>query len=306
MIKKTILIGFVLLSNLVMSQTDSTNTESQKDTSWTTGGLFNLNFSNVTLKNWAGGGESSVAFGSKFIYFANYEKGKTTWDNSIDLAYGITRLGDSDQEFKKTDDQIILISKFGHQLSKHWFASALIDFRSQIANGFLYSPDTNDLSKETATLTSRFLSPAYALTSVGAEYRFKKIFSAFLSPATGKTTIVLDEDISNAGLYGVEAGENIRNEFGALVKLNFKKEIVKNVTFLTDMNFFTAYDNSFGTIDVNLIATIDFKINDFLSAMYSINLVYDEDVDLVRDDGTVGPATQYKDVLNIGLVYKFK
>ncbi len=41
---------------------------------WKSGGTFNFNLQQVALTNWAAGGESSIAIGTKFETFANYEK----------------------------------------------------------------------------------------------------------------------------------------------------------------------------------------------------------------------------------------
>ena len=56
-----------------------------KDTTWKRGGVFNINFNQVSLTNWAAGGKSSVAFSGLFSYFANMKKGRHTLDNNIDF-----------------------------------------------------------------------------------------------------------------------------------------------------------------------------------------------------------------------------
>ncbi len=59
--------------------------ETAIDTSWKTGGIAALNFTQVSLSNWAAGGENSISGIALFNFFANYKKGKNTWDNTIDL-----------------------------------------------------------------------------------------------------------------------------------------------------------------------------------------------------------------------------
>ena len=69
-----------------------------------------------------------------FQYFANYKKNKTSWDNSMTLAYGLIK--QEGRNLNKNDDKIELISKFGHQASKRWHYAVDLTFRSQFDEGY--------------------------------------------------------------------------------------------------------------------------------------------------------------------------
>ena len=101
----------------------------EADTSWKTSATFNLNFSQVSLSNWSAGGESSISGIALFSYSANYFKGKRSWDNSIDLGFGLIKNGDDDT--RKSEDKIELASKLGHQIHKKWFLTVMVAFKSQ-------------------------------------------------------------------------------------------------------------------------------------------------------------------------------
>src|SRR5882724_4817355 len=45
------------------------------DTSWKNGGFVGINFSQVSLNQWAQGGENSISFAGSLNVFANYAKG---------------------------------------------------------------------------------------------------------------------------------------------------------------------------------------------------------------------------------------
>ncbi len=292
------LVGLVTIP--AFSQSDST----KADTSyWKKGGSYNLAFTRINLQNWAGGGQSSVSFSTLLKLHADYNKKKVSWSNHLDVGYGIARVGSKKALFKKSDDQIILTSKLTYGLKKMVRATGLLDFRSQLANGFKYTADTTEESGERSTLISRFLAPGYLLTSIGAEYK-SKVFYGVLSPLTGKMTFVLDDGLAAVGSFGVEPGKNIRSQLGSMVKLGYKKEVMKNVELNTNLVLFSGYD-SFGDIDVNWDLTLQFKVNDYLTTTFSTLIIYDDDIDVTRNDGTVGPGTQYKDVLNVGFLYKF-
>ena len=111
-----------------------TNSVSDEDSTggWKFGGMTNLQFTNTKLYNWAAGGENSVAFNGVASLFANYKKGKSAWDNSLDFGYGIMRQGgkyftdskgtDWDRPFTKTDDKVEFVSKYGRLAFKNWYS----------------------------------------------------------------------------------------------------------------------------------------------------------------------------------------
>lgn len=148
---------------------------------WKMGGLYILNVSQGSLTNWQGGGDkSSFSLVSFLNLFAFYKKEKNEWDNTLDLGYGFintTSLGT-----RKSDDRIDLLSKYGYQVSKHWYAGTLFNFRSQFTDGFEYAKDVN--GAEVKTKTSGLLAPAYVLLSLGFNFKPSNSFSIFLSPVT--------------------------------------------------------------------------------------------------------------------------
>lgn len=287
---------FIAITTTGFAQDNNSDT-----TYWTRGGGANLNFSNVNLKNWAGGGNSSVALGALVNFFGNYEKARHSWENRVDLAYGLQRQGDKNA-FRKTDDNIILISKYGYQFSKRFSVSGIMDFRTQFAEGYQYSEDS--LGVEHSTFVSEFMAPGYLLSTIGLTYKRKKWLSLTLSPVTGKTTFVLNDSLSTVGAYGVDPGQKVRFQGGASFIASFNKEIIKNVSLSSNLNLFDAY-KKLGVIDVNWDLTLLMKVNSFLTASVATQMIYDDDINIERDNGTVGPATQFKSAINVGLAWQF-
>ena len=60
---------------------------------WKFHGLTALNISQVGLTNWAAGGQSSIALNGLVSLTADWKKGPSTWNNSLDLGYGVQRQG---------------------------------------------------------------------------------------------------------------------------------------------------------------------------------------------------------------------
>ncbi|HRY99858.1 MAG TPA: hypothetical protein P5550_12450, partial [Bacteroidales bacterium] len=107
------------------------------------------------------------------------------------------------------------------------------------------------------------------------------------------------------GAYGVDPGENLRSEFGGFVKVAFKTDLMENVNFQTKADFFSNYLNNPQNIDVNWEVLIAMKVNKFITANLSTQLLYDDDINIVDKNGDIGPRTQFKEIFGIGFAYKF-
>lgn len=281
------LLPFLLLLMLSI-QSHSQTTE--PDTSWKSGGFIGINFSQVNLSDWAPGGENSMSIAANTNLFANYVKGKVEFLNSLDMNYAVVRT--SSQGLRKTDDRIELNSKYSRKISDKWLYSALGNFKSQFTPGYNYPNDS--------VVISRFMAPAFLTLSLGITYKPAEYFEVMLSPATGKYTFVNDKTLSDAGAFGVDPGKTIRPEFGAYLNMRFKKDIMENVTLSSRLELFNNYTDkdkeNAKNIDVNWESSVNMKINKFLTASITAQLVY---------DANVVERTQYRQVLAIGLGYKF-
>ena len=287
-----------ILSILVIALLSITLAYSQDEVKdgWKKGGMGSISFSQVSLTNWAAGGENSVSGNLLFSAFANMTKGEITWDNNFDFAYGILKQGD--KSMRKSDDKLELSSKFGKHAFKSWYYSGLFNFRTQLSTGYEYA----DLP-ENDVIISNFLAPAYLTVALGMDYKPNDNFSVMISPVAGKVTIVNDTALSVA--YGVEQGKTIRNEFGGFVKMSLKKELMENVNFQTKLDLFSNYLNNPQNIDVNWEVLIAMKINKYLTASLSTTLLYDDDINILDAQGNYGPRIQFKEVFGIGLSYNF-
>ncbi len=300
MLKKIQLIVVSIgLSTMVMAQNTDTTTVA-KDTIWRVGGAFGFRFNQVALANWTAGGQNSLAWNTTFDFTANYAKDQWKWDNLIHFGYGLSKQGED--PLNKTDDQILLNTSLGYEFSGPWHASLNANFRTQFAKGYDLPNDSIEISA--------FMAPGYLVAGLGVEFKPNKSFVFVLNLVTNKTTFVLDDVLAAQGAYGVDSASNVRAEFGAFLSLFYKKEIVKNVTFTTRYTMFGNYED-LAVWDVNWDLIFDFKINKFLEANLTTNLIYDQDVAIHIDrngDGikeSVGPRVQFRQALGIGFTAKF-
>lgn len=287
----TLVTGF-LISLTAMTQ-DTVSVEGP----WTNNGMVGLNFSQVSLTNWAQGGESSYAVNGLSALNFNYNKDRNSWANTVDIGYGIQKIGEKDPA--KTDDHLDLLSKYGRQLSGNWFFSGMLNFKTQFTKGF-------NQTESGKVLISDFLSPGYLLFSLGMEYKKDDSFFVLLSPATSKITIVVNDSLSGVGSFGVDPGKTTRTEFGGSIKIGLNKDLMENVNLTSTLDLFSNYFDNPQNIDISWKALLNMKINEYLSANISTHLIYDDDIESIDSEGVKsGPKVQFKEILGIGFSYKF-
>jgi len=266
---------------------------------WKKGGVVALILAQTSLKNWAAGGQNSVAVNGIFSGFANYKKGKSVWDNSLDLGYGLLKQG-KDADYTKTDDKFDFLSKYGREAFKNFYFSGLLNFRTQMSPGYKY-PDTGHK-------ISDIFAPAYLLLAIGLDYKPNPYSSAFIAPLTAKFTFVNDPVLSAAGAFGVTPGEKSRGEIGGYLraiytKNDFKSEFLKNVSFTSKIDLFSNYSDKPQNVDVNWETLTALKVNKFISVNFNTQLLYDDNIKIPIDrnnDGIIesteatGPRTSLK------------
>ena len=268
---------------------------------WFTTGSGNLAFSQAAFSNWAAGGENSIGLNAFVNLKANYKKGRHAWGNTLDLGYGFQFLGKlNNGSFTKNNDKIEVTSAYGYQIkpSGKWLLTALVNFRTQFTNGYNYPDDS--------TIISKFMSPGYLVAGVGVTYAPVKWFYLYMSPFSGRFTFVLDQKLADSGSFGVDRGKNIKGEFGPYIRADLNKDLSKSINFASTFELFTNYLKDFGNIDVNWSLMLTMNVNKWLAASIATQLIYDDNI-MIKTTPTSepGPRTQFKEILGIGLTYKF-
>lgn len=286
------------------------DTTKKNENPWKFKSIFGLNGSQTSFVNWAAGGRNNVSVLGFIDASLKFNKQSVKWDNDLKFALGGLKYIDStgkQQGVQKTDDRIDLSSTFGYRFKKHLFYTVTGGFKTQSLNGFNFPNDSVKIST--------FMAPGYLSISFGIEYAPKESFNLYFSPLAGKTTIVRDQTLANAGAFGVDKatydqngmllklGSTIRNEFGSYLRFKFQKKIMENIEMKTRIELFSNYINNPQNIDLNAENIFAFKVNKWFSASLQWNLQYDDDI-IIRDIyGKNGPRTQFKSVLGLGISY---
>jgi len=315
--KSLLIFSFVAVAFSIYAQIDSTQNASQNlpsiDTlpkKWKLKAIYGLNGTQTSFVNWNAGGRNNVSLLGSISASANYEKNTFKWTNDLSLALGGLQYIEkgSKEGLQKTDDRIDIASNIGYKLKDHYYFSFIGGFKTQMLDGFTYPNDS--------VRVSTFLAPGYVSAALGIDYIKSDNFSIFSSPFAMKMTIVNDQTLANAGSFGVTGatydglgniltqGERLRGEFGAYIKMKYNFTIAKNIDLKSKLELFSNYLNNPQNIDVNAEALFNFKVNEWFSASLQWTLIYDDDIDIRDADGNVGPRTQFKSVLGIGIAYK--
>ena len=260
---------------------------------------LNLNQANFS-SNWKAGGVNSFGFNALLNLKANYKKDKISWDNEIDMLYGM--VNNAGQGYRKTLDRVFLDTKFGYAVKSKWDLFAAVNAQSQFAKGYKYTKDATGL--EQAALVSDSFAPTFITVSFGAEYKPSNFFKVRVSPIAPRVTILANNDGRYAAVdpskpYGVNVGSDTRFEklaFQVLAELN--KDIATNINLKVRYVMFGNYEN----MDANLIdhrmdLNLTAKVNKYINASIGTIFLYDNDQD---------NSPQYSQALSIGILYTFQ
>jgi len=321
---------FILLSTnvfgqdpsvLEMKSTASKNIQTITDTAftkgWRKGGLVNISLTQIGNSNWvaAGGDKFSLSFSGTLNAFATKKWDKATWDNVLDINYGLvntTTLG-----VRKVNDLLSFLSKLGYA-PDHWKntnVSLVGQFRSQLTDGF----DYNYFGTGQKRRNSGFFAPAYITIAPGIDWHPKPWLSIFGSPVSLRWTIVSNGPYSYAGqggifqghqetalatLYGVDPAKENRAEVGAFVTVTAKKDVTKDISYAGKLDLYSNYLKNPQNVDVFWTNLFLLKVNKWLSVTYEIDLLYDDDIKQSANP-TRSVGLQVLSTFGIGVSAKF-
>ncbi|MCX2740380.1 DUF3078 domain-containing protein [Pontibacter anaerobius] len=286
--KRTLL---ALLALLLSSTALLAQTTTEADTLWRRSFATGLNLNQSAFSdNWKAGGISSVALNAHLDARADYELGAVSWDNAVQLQYGLIKNKGEDQ--RKSIDRIYLDTKYGYAFTSDWNAFVSANFLSQFAKGYEYDIDADGTDR----LISNFLAPGFLTFALGAEYKPNPHFSLRLSPFAPRFTFLVDEEVGENERYGVPEGKKVRTEWlAAMVQASYDRDIMTNLNFRANYMSYINYKELSGKqIDHMLNAVLTAKVNRYINVSLMGNFVYDYDQDA---------DIQYNQSLALGILY---
>ncbi len=299
--------------------------KSQKAT-WKKGARISLFAGQAGSKNWASGSDVFSLSANAFLNaYANRSNGKWFFNNSLIASYGL--INSDENAVIKNDDKIDFFSTLGATLKKNQKLglAAAFNFRSQFSNGF----DRDYLNQGIKRRTSGFFAPAYiTIAPIGLTYTNKGLdlyltavgirgaivsnapYGYYFQGGIIPPTMINEKNPANqersvAEMYGVDPERTIQFQVGPYISASYNKEICKNITYSGRLDLFSDFThNTPGNIDVFLTNTFYLKVNNWLNAVYSLDLAYDDDI---KKFGYFKnhPALQSKSILGLGVSTNF-
>jgi len=268
---------------------------------WTKGTLLQLGFSQMALSNWNAGGADNLALNAYVNMYRNYALENMFWESRLQMGYGfMTSFGTKYKRdrFKKTDDRFIFDTKLGYRAINDIFASVMLNFRSQFANGYTYPAD-----KDTSIVASAPFSPAYFSLGTGLDYKPIESLSINVSPLTGNLVVVGKKELRTK--YGSREDQLARMQLGAQVKIDYKKMVTKSLIIESTLNLFSDYLGIPQNIKVYWDLFLDAKLSKYFSTSIKTNLIYDDEILIADSGGVLAPRLQFKEMFSVGFSYTF-
>lgn len=263
---------------------------------WTRGTLLQLGFSQLSLTNWASGGNNNVALNAYVNIYRNYAPvDNMFWENRLQIGYGfVNSFGD---RYRKSDDKFIFDSKLGYRAFENVFAAATFNFRTQMTNGYSYPANRDPV------LISKPFAPAYFSLGIGMDYKPVRPLSINFSLLTANLVVV--EQRSLRKRYGNEEDRALKTELGAQLKIDYKHKINNNLTINSALNLFSDYLDNPKNIKILWDFFLDSKISKFFSVNVRTNLIYDDKILIADKNDKLAPRIQFKEIVSVGFSYTF-
>jgi len=273
------------------------------NSSWKSKYEATLGLSQTTFTNWAKGGDNSFAMNSAANIFKMYAKGKVFWTNYLGMAYGVN-ISQIEPKVRKTADMIDILTKGGINAWKNWDYAGLFEFKSQFAKGYNYPNDS--------VYVSKFMAPGYFQLSIGMNYKPVSYFAVFISPIGARLTVVNDAGLTHStdaagnmiGAYGVVGDNKTLWQMGGSLNAVFKKDIMKNVNFMSKLDLFSNYLKYPQKFIVGWENNIVMKVNKYISLNLTTMLIKDYNVPYINSEGTPeDPRWQFRETFSLGFNY---
>ena len=299
---------------------ETTQAEDSKS-NWKVSGIISFNASATGLVNWAAGGNNNINMVAAANVSFLYKNGPFAWDSNIDTDFGESFVDNNLHKWQKTNDKLNISTKFGWEMAKSWYITALGSFKTQYAPGY-------DYSQEVLSPISKIMTPSYTDLSVGIDWKPNSIFTVYVSPIAGRITTATTDELRTK-YFGADYVEkhlnpetgfcarNYQAEFGASLKAGVNYAAIDNLKIISTVTVFTPYSAK-PHVDLDWDFSISYQFLKVLNVSLGTQLKYYDRVlfdkldpetkaPILNTDGTIaqGPRVQFKTILGLGIGYSF-
>jgi len=268
----------LFLANLINAQQDTT-----KEFGWSPSGIAGLNVSQIALSNWSQGGDNSLTWTLTGDFGLKYINKSYTFDNTLKVAYGRTKLGG--EEFRTNDNDFYLVNLISKNIDnweiKPYFSNSI---RTSIAKGY-------DYTTTPTTEIADFFDPGYINQSAGFIYDKHKYFTTRLG--LGAQEVFTNVNTKYTDDPATPEIETFKFDLGIESVTTSEITVAKNLMLKSNLRLFSRF-KKLSVWDVRWDNTLVAKVNDFMNVNLTCLFVYQEDQ---------SKQGQIKQTLQLGIVY---
>ena len=295
--KKLLLVTIILTwgATALSAQTNPSPAEG-----WKVNTTASVEVGQMSLSNWAAGGESTFSLKGGTLFSALYDKGRILWHNAANFNYNFFKT--KNRPLLRLNDNLNINSMFGYKLTGDILfpgdmlhTGVMANLFTQVAPGYDPRVTTDPLTGQPldpgkGLKVGSFLSPGYFFIGAGFRYLFSVLgleaLNVIYAPISMQQTYIIDKEIRDldkfASIYD-NRGNTVSTSWGTSFTANIAAPLVvvspalQNLILNANMMTFTTYQDPALLFDGTL--SLAGKINKHLSALFSTRFVYNPDTD---------------------------
>lgn len=283
--KRIIVTMLFAVCGQMWAQTPSPQTPDSSKWGWKHSVVSGLNLTQVSVKDWAQGGENALAWTVRLYGLSKLEDTSYVWSNAYKMTYGQAKIGS--ETIRKTEDRLEFESVFTYKLGSEVNPYISATLKTQFTEG-----DVIDAAG-IATPVSKFFDPAYLTQSAGFGYRPSATIKSRLG--AGLREIITSTYTSYANDPSTPLNQRVkaRVDGGIESVTDAELKLDDNLLFRSKLELFAP---------ARKLSEVAMRMDNTLTANVSKYIVVIVNVQLINDVNATS-RLQQKEVLSIGLTY---
>jgi hypothetical protein len=283
--KRMIVALLLVLVGRAWSQASAPQKPDSSKWGWTHSVVSGLTLNQVSLKDWAQGGEDALAWTIRLYGLSRLEDTSYVWGNAYKMTYGQARLGS--ETTRKTEDRLEFESVFTYKLASEINPYISATLKTQFTEGVMIDGSGN------TTPVSKFFDPAYLTQSAGFGYRPSATIKTRLG--AGLREIVTSTYTSYANDPSTPLNQRVKTRVDAGVEsvTDAELRLDDNLLFRSKLELF-APARKLSEVTMWMDNTLTANVSKYIVVLLNVQLI---------NDVNATSRLQEKEVLAIGLTY---
>jgi hypothetical protein len=283
--KRITVVLLLVLVGRAWSQAPAPQKPDSSKWGWKHSVVSGLTLTQVSLKDWAQGGEDALAWTIRLYGLSKLEDTSYFWGNSYKMTYGQARLGN--QTTRKTEDRLEFESVFTYKLGTEINPYISATLKTQFTEGIMIDGSGN------STPVSKFFDPAYLTQSAGFGYRPSATIKSRLG--AGIREIVTSTYTSYANDPSTPLSQRVKTRVDGGIEsvTDAELKLDDNLLFRSKLELFAPI-RKLGEITMRMDNTLTANVSKYIVVILNVQLI---------NDVNATSRLQEKEVLAIGLSY---